>query len=414
MAVGLESPGPIKAISGVRIGAVDAGLRKSSGEDLVVFEISESSSIAGVFTSNRARAAPVEVAMEHLQSAGARHLGGRRALVVNSGNANAGLGEAGLEDCLTVCRTVAAALDIPTAAVLPFSTGVIGERLALSKFTTHIGDCINALDEDNWLAAARAIMTTDTIPKAVSRTLRLDGDRQVCITGIAKGSGMIEPNMATMLAFVATDAALKPDELQALLSTAVDDSFNAITVDGDTSTNDSCILVATGESGIEIDALDSARVREEFARMLGEVTQELAQAIVRDGEGATKFVSIHVTGGASQADCARVAKTVANSPLVKTAMHASDPNWGRIYAAVGRAEVDGLELGRLRICINDVEVMTGGARNPDYVEADAVAAMRSEEFSISIDLGMQTDCSATVWTTDLSYEYVRINAEYRS
>ena len=412
MAVNLHSPGPLHPVGGIRIGAVDAGIRKSAGEDLVVFELPVGASIAGVFTQNRARAAPVEVAIDHLETHGARNPGARRALVVNSGNANAGLGRQGIEDCLTVCHLVATELGITVSDVIPFSTGVIGERMPLDRFSAHVGDCIAQLAEDHWPVAAKAIMTTDTIEKAVSEQLELDNGEQVTITGIAKGSGMIEPNMATMLAFIATDAKVSQDYLQTVLKNTVEQSFNCITVDGDTSTNDACLLVATGSSGIEIDANTPASQKQLFEQAIESVAVKLAQAIVRDGEGATKFISIHVTGGKTNSECTHVAKTVANSMLVKTAMHASDPNWGRIYAAVGRAGVESLD--RLSIQINDVEVMSQGAISPNYKESEAALAMKEAEFSITIDLGFGGECSAVTWTTDLSYEYVRINAEYRS
>ncbi len=415
MAVNLTSPSSIPPVPGIRIGAADAGIRKSSGEDLVVFAVSETATIAGVFTQNKARAAPVEVAIEHLNSAGARQSGANRALVINSGNANAGLGTQGIEDCLAICDMVAAELNIAKDAVLPFSTGVIGERLPLKKFSTHLGECIATLCRDNWAAASRGIMTTDTVPKAAAGTIELNGGERVVISGIAKGSGMIEPNMATMLAFLATDAKVDPVYLQTVLESAVDESFNRITVDGDTSTNDACILIATAESGVEISEHSDLHVKKLFTDSVREVATQLAQAIVRDGEGASKFITIRVTRGRSQSDCAAIAKTVANSPLVKTALHASDPNWGRIYAAIGRAPVDDLHLDRVSININGVVVMSAGMLNPDYREADAAAAMKDADISISIDLGVdQSGESITIWTTDLSYEYIRINAEYRT
>lgn len=415
MAVNLTSPSSIPLVPGIRIGATDAGIRKSSGEDLVVFTVSETATIAGVFTQNKARAAPVEVAIKHLNSAGARNAGSNRALVINSGNANAGLGSQGVEDCLAICDMVAAELNITQDAVLPFSTGVIGERLPLEKFPTHLGECIATLCQDNWAVASRGIMTTDTVPKAASRTIELNGGERVVISGIAKGSGMIEPNMATMLAFLATDAKVDPVYLQTVLESAVDESFNCITVDGDTSTNDACMLIATAESGIEISEDSELRVKELFTDSVREVATQLAQAIVRDGEGASKFITIQVTGGMSQSYCRAIAKTVANSPLVKTALHASDPNWGRIYAAIGRAPVNDLHLDCVNININGVVVMSAGKLNSDYREADAAVAMKDAEISIGIDLGIdQSGESATVWTTDLSYEYIRINAEYRT
>lgn len=414
MPVGLDFPSSIQAIAGIRIGAADSGLRKSEGEDLAIFEISDQASIAGAFTTNRALAAPVQIAIDHLRVCGSSGPGERRALVVNSGNANAGVGAQGLEDCLAVCDMVADEMDIPRHAVLPFSTGVIGERLALEKFLEHVPLCVGNLKKNNWIAASKAIMTTDIVPKAISKTLDLGDGRQIRISGIAKGSGMIEPNMATMLAFIATDALVPPEYLQSILTDVVDHSFNCITVDGDTSTNDSSILIATGQSAIEISERAAQSIQDEFARAILEVATYLAQSIVRDGEGATKFITINVSDGKNKSDCARVAKTVANSLLVKTAMHASDPNWGRIYAAVGRAGLDDLDLARVSILINETEVMSNGAVSPRYCEQEAFDQMREDEFSINIRLGLDTGHSATVWTTDLSYEYVRINAEYRT
>ena len=414
MAVGLDTPREILPVSGVRIGAVDAGIRKSPGEDLTVLEISSNATIAGVFTRNRARAAPVEVAVKHLVN-GSSHSGNVRALVINSGVANAGVGTDGIQDCLAVCELVASELEISVDAVLPFSTGVIGERLPLDKFGRHITNCIQCRLEDNWLAAARAIMTTDTIPKAISRVVDLgDAAGRITITGIAKGSGMINPDMATMLAFVATDAEMNQEDLQHILNETTEISFNRISVDGDTSTNDSCILIATGASGVAIDRNASASIRESFTAALQEVMVHLAQAIVRDGEGATKFVTIHVSGGKLDSDCAEVASTIANSPLVKTALNASDPNWGRIYGAIGRSRVENLDMSNVSIHINDIEVMSKGALSSNYCEQKAAEVMRRAEFSINVDLGFDEAGAATVWTCDLSAEYVRINAEYRS
>lgn len=416
MSVGLAQPGEVLPIIGIRIGAVDAGIRNSAGEDLALIEISSESTIAGVFTTNKARAAPVELALDHLNQGNARQRGKLRAVVVNSGNANAGVGPVGLEDCGRVCEMVADAIGTSEDSVIPFSTGVIGERLPLEKFRQSIGSCVQALSEDNWLAAARAIMTTDTIPKAVSRVVDLGEHGPVTITGIAKGSGMIQPDMATMLAFIATDADICADFLAGELTSAVEESFNRITVDGDTSTNDSCLLIATGTSGVEIDADGSKRTMDEFRRALREVAVVLAQAIVRDGEGASKFVTVEVAGAGSRSDGIEIARTVANSPLVKTALHASDPNWGRIYGAVGRARVRHLDLSSMQLRIGDVEVMRNGAVSPDYCERSAFDVMKKEEFTIFIDLGLTQDKynTATVWTCDFSAEYVRINAEYRT
>ena len=416
MSVGLAQPRNIQPVAGIRVGAVDAGIRKSSGEDLAIFEISSDSTIAGVFTTNKARAAPVEVALDHLHQKNAGQRGKVRAMVVNSGNANAGLGQAGIDDCRQICQKVADELGIAIESVIPFSTGVIGERLPVQNFEQSVGACSQTLKEDNWLAAARAIMTTDTIAKAASRVINVGKSDQVTITGIAKGSGMIQPNMATMLAFIATDAEIPLVCLESELKSAVQDSFNRITVDGDTSTNDSCMLIATGKSGVRISQDTSEKLNDSFRSALGEVAAELAQAIVRDGEGATKFVTIEVAGAASRADGVKVARTVANSSLVKTALHAGDPNWGRIYAAIGRAGADHLNMSAVRICIGEVEVVKEGKVSSEYCEDKAFEMMNNDEIPIFIDLGLSNDKynAATVWTCDLSAEYVGINAEYRT
>ncbi len=415
MTVNLPAPSAVRAIHGFKMGTADAGIRKFPGEDLVVVTVPTGATIAGVFTRNKARAAPVEVAIRHLESAGGRQRGLPRALVINSGNANAGLGAQGIADCLAVCDLVAEQLGMERQSVLPFSTGVIGERLPIDKFSTGINNCVATLNEDNWLAAARAIMTTDTVPKVRSRTVELATNRQFTVSGMAKGSGMIAPDMATMLAFIATDAQVPSEYLQVILNQMADESFNCISVDGDTSTNDACILVATAQSGVKISRRSSETLKRKFEDAIRDVAVNLAQSIIRDGEGATKFVTINVTHGATDADCMKIAKVVAASPLVKTAFHASDPNWGRIYAAIGRTEVVGLDMSQVSISINDVNVFCAGASPSDYDEQEAVVAMAAAEFSINIDLGQDNGCgSATVWTTDLSDEYVRINAEYRS
>ncbi len=414
MSVGLDHPQELHPIAGVRIGAADAGIRKSKGPDIALFEISSESAIAATFTKNRARAAPVEVALRRISEERMRSDGQVRALVVNSGNANAGMGQRGIRDCETVCELVGESLGINPRSVLPFSTGVIGEPLPVSCFEQHLKSCSQARSEDGWLHAAEAIMTTDTIPKAVSKQVQIETQGHITITGIAKGSGMIQPNMATMLAFVATDAAVEADYLQQALENVVNDSFNCISVDGDTSTNDSCVLIATGASGIQIGHDASNEVNCMFNEALRGIMQMLAQSIVRDGEGITKFVTIRVDGGSSQSDCAKVAMTVANSPLVKTALHASDPNWGRIYAAIGRSPVEVLDMSAVGIHVDDVEIVRNGERTPHYSEKEAMDVMQNSEFSIRIDLGINPVTSATVWTTDLSYEYIRINAEYRT
>ncbi len=412
MAVGLERPKEIAAVAGLRVGSADVGLRRAAGEDLAIFRVSENTAIAGMFTLNKARAAPVEVAADSLFVKGACRPGTQRALIVNSGNANAGLGQRGIDDCLEVCAMTARELAIEPHSVIPFSTGVIGEPMPLDKFEQGIARCVQNSAHNDWLAAARAIMTTDTLPKAVTRVIESHSGKPLTLTGIAKGSGMISPNMATMLAFVATDAKVETAYLQRLLSASVDVSFNLITVDGDTSTNDACILMASGESGVAIEpgSLDD----EKFSEALRLLLIDLSQRIVRDGEGATKFVTITVRRGGSFADCRKVAMSVANSPLVKTAMHAADPNWGRILMAVGKSDAAELNMQKLRIEMNGTVVMADGSLASSYRETDVAASLRAEDQFIDIDLGFETAHCASVWTTDLSCEYVRINAEYRS
>ena len=411
MAVGLLYPNGIRAIAGIRIGTTNANIKNAQDSDVAVFEIAEGASIAGVFTRNIAQAAPVSVAKKHLL---VMEKGTRSALVVNSGNANAAMGQLGINDCLDVCSAVAESLGIQDQSVLPFSTGVIGERMPVDKLVDCIPRCVTALQENGWLDAARAIMTTDTVPKAVTMQTQLEGGSEIMVTGIAKGSGMIYPNMATMLAFIATDVDVEREYLHQCLIQAVDSSFNRITVDGDTSTNDSCVLIATGTSGVEINASSPSAIQDAFSGLLNDVVCHLAKAIVRDGEGATKFVEIKVSGAENDIDCLQVAMTVAHSPLVKTAFAASDPNWGRIYAAVGRCGIDNLKLSALRIAIDDIEVMAQGSLSSKYSEREALEAMQKEEFLVDIDLGLGGLCSQTVWTSDLSSEYVRINAEYRT
>lgn len=393
-------------VDGIRIGVTSAGIYRDVRDDVTVMVLDEGTSVAGAFTRNRAMAAPVIVAKEHLAAESPR------ALIINAGNANAGLGKAGKESCLAVCEALAKAIAVPLESVLPFSTGVIGAPLPVAKIVDSLPKAVGALSDDGWDKAASAIQTTDTFAKRATRKLVLSGDA-VTITGIAKGSGMICPDMATMLAYVATDANLSPEMAQELVAKAVGMSFNRITVDGDTSTNDSCLLMATGASGVEISPTTDAGMREQFENALMEVFAELARMIVKDAEGATKFISIEVTGGWSEADCLRVGYVIAHSPLVKTAMFASDPNWGRIYAAIGRSHVEGIDMSLVSIAINDVEFFAAGAPSPDYTEEKGLEALSKAEIHVSVNLGMG-DMSATVLTSDFSHEYVRINAEYRS
>jgi glutamate N-acetyltransferase/amino-acid N-acetyltransferase len=396
----------LKPVPGIRLGTVAAGIRKANRRDLVLIECIEGSRVAAVFTRNRACAAPVVVAREHLTRAAPR------ALVINTGFANAGTGEEGLRDSRASCDAVARMLRVLPEAVLPFSTGVIGERLPVDRLVVGLPGAAAALTADGWNDAAHGIMTTDTVPKGVSRMAEIGGTT-ITVTGIAKGSGMICPNMATMLGFIATDARVSQEALDACMRRAADASFNRISVDGDTSTNDACVLIATGASGGELIERDAG---ESYSRLLGAVTEvctELAQLIVRDGEGATKFVTIDVEGGADDADCDAVARTIAHSPLVKTALFASDPNWGRILAAVGRAPIAALDVDRVAIRLDDVLVVEGGARAAGYTEAGGARVMAKPAFTIRVSLGSGGG-HARLWTTDLSHAYVRINAEYRS
>ncbi|OOG22298.1 bifunctional ornithine acetyltransferase/N-acetylglutamate synthase [Thioalkalivibrio denitrificans] len=403
MPINLTEPTELLPVPGVRLGVAAAGIRYRDRADLVLMEVAVRSNVAAVFTQNAFCAAPVIVAREHLAAGGVRYL------LINSGNANAGTGDRGLKDARASCAHVAEILGGQAEQVLPFSTGVIGEHLPVPRVREAMPGLAAGLAADNWMDAMRAIMTTDTVGKGISRRVTLSGGT-VTLTGIAKGSGMIRPDMATMLAFLATDAVVPAGDLQEMLNAAVEESFNCITVDGDTSTNDACVLAATGASGVRV-AEDDDRRR--FAAALQAVCDFLAQAIVRDGEGATKFITLHVTGGQTPDEARRVADAVAHSPLVKTALFASDPNWGRILAAVGRAGVAGLDVSRVRIEIGDVLIVEGGGRAAAYTEEAGRQVMDQAEIPIYIHLGRGRS-EARVYTCDLSYDYVRINAEYRS
>lgn len=405
MAVGPGTLPQFAAIAGLRIGIASAGIKKPGRKDLVVLELAEGSRVAGIFTRNQFCAAPVHLARRHLAE------GQPRYLLINTGNANAGTGERGMADATECCQRLADEAGVPLSAVLPFSTGVIGEPLPVAKIVKALPDALAAMDSNGWAAAASGIMTTDTRPKGASRELMIDGQR-VAISGISKGAGMIRPNMATMLGFIATNAAVAPEVLQQLASELGDMSFNRITIDGDTSTNDACMLIATGASGAPEIGFGSAHLPA-LRAALAEVYLELAHAIVRDGEGATKFVTIEVTGAAAQQEALDVAYTVAHSPLVKTALFASDPNWGRILAAVGRAGVPDLNLSALEIYLGDVCLVRNGGRAEDYTEARGQQVMSQEEITIHIDL-RRGDVKETVWTCDFSHDYVTINAEYRT
>ena len=396
-------------VDGIRLATVAAGIKKSGYEDLLLIELANSSQVAAVFTANRFAAAPVELCREYLQLAQPGYL------LINSGNANCGLGSAGLDAAKRCCQSVADAAGVALHNVLPFSTGVIAEPLPADKIVTAIPALLKGLDKGHWIAGANAIRTTDTIAKGGSRTVDIDGTA-VTITGICKGSGMIRPNMATMLAYIATDALVAPEALQPLLNRAVSKSFNCISVDGDMSTNDACLLIATGEAGNSVlDPADSAVAGQwaKFEQAVTDLCIELAQSIIRDGEGASKFITIEIRGADSDQDARAVATAVAHSPLVKTAFFASDANWGRILAAVGYAEVEHLDIGKVEIFLGDVCIVRDGARADEYEEAAGAAVMAQSDITLMINLHSGRS-QIDFWTCDLSYDYVRINAEYRT
>jgi glutamate N-acetyltransferase/amino-acid N-acetyltransferase len=394
-------------VEGVRLGVAQAGIKRAGKDDLTVIELAPNTVCAAVFTRNAFCAAPVHVARKHWHECDHQP----RYWVVNTGNANAGTGLEGMNAAETTCHHVAALCGCSATDVMPFSTGVIGEPLPIDKLNQALPTAIENLSADGWERAASAILTTDTRPKWVSKTVTI-GDVPVTLTGMSKGSGMICPDMATMLGFIATDAAIEFELLDAIFRRAVDASFNRITVDGDTSTNDVAVVAATGASGVCIDAHDGAAVAA-FTAVLTAVCIELAQAIVRDGEGATKFVELRVEGGRNEAECEGVARTIAHSPLVKTALFASDPNWGRLLAAIGRAGLEDLIVDDVSIHLNGVLIAEHGARAASYTEEQGQEAMASGD--LIIDVGLRRgQANATVWTTDLSYDYVRINAEYRT
>ncbi|MBB3643196.1 MULTISPECIES: bifunctional glutamate N-acetyltransferase/amino-acid acetyltransferase ArgJ [Variovorax] len=409
MPVNLSAPDPaaLFAVPGVRIGVAEAGVRKANRKDLTVVLIDEGSAVGGVFTQNRFCAAPVQVCRDHLA---ANH--GIRAMVINTGNANAGTGEDGLMRTRSTCIALARKLEISPEQILPFSTGVIMEPLPVDRIEAGLPAALADAREDNWARAAEGIMTTDTIPKAFSQRVQVGG-ATVTITGISKGAGMIRPNMATMLGFLATDAKIDPSLIQPLAKQLADASFNRVTIDGDTSTNDSFVVIATQKAAhAAITSLDSADGKALVAAMQ-EVARKLAQAIVRDGEGATKFITVQVEGGKDAAECRQVAYAVAHSPLVKTAFYASDPNLGRILAAVGYAGIADLDQTGIDLFLDDVHVAVKGGRNPSYREEDGQRVMKQSEITVRIGLG-RGKASETVWTCDFSHEYVTINADYRS
>jgi glutamate N-acetyltransferase / amino-acid N-acetyltransferase len=408
VAVNLPAPraADLHAIAGVRIGVAQAGIRKVDRKDLTVVLLEEGASVAGVFTQNRFCAAPVQVCREHLAR------GAVRALVINTGNANAGTGEDGLSRARSTCTALARLLKLQPHQVLPFSTGVIMEPLPVERIEAGLPAALADAATDHWLRAAQAIMTTDTVPKAFSAQLNIEG-QTVTITGISKGAGMIRPNMATMLGFMATDAQVNPAVMHVLALELAEGSFNRVTVDGDTSTNDSFVVIATNKARhTRIDSLASPAGQQLKAAML-DVARRLAQAIVRDGEGATKFITVRVEGGKTQAECRQVAYAIAHSPLVKTAFFASDPNLGRILAAVGYAGIADLDQAGIDLYLDDVHVALNGGRNPAYREEDGQRVMKQSEITVRVALG-RGDAADTVWTCDLSHDYVSINADYRS
>ena len=399
----------LKPVKGFQMGIAQAGIKKANRKDLLVMTLAAGSQVAGVFTLNRFCAAPVQVCREHLAQDGRN--GEIRALVINTGNANAGTGEEGMKHALETCDALSKDLKLHPTQILPFSTGVILEPLPIGKIISALPAAVANLDEDHWFDAAEAIMTTDTQPKATSITVQTSAG-PVVITGICKGAGMIHPNMATMLGFIATDAGFAPGLLGNLTREIADLSFNAITIDGDTSTNDSFIIMATGQSAVQLVSIADPSygvVRDALIAL----ARKLAQMIVRDGEGATKFMTIEVIGGKTPEECRLVAKAVAHSPLVKTAFFASDPNLGRILAAIGYAGIVDLDVSRVQMWLGDVWVAKDGGRNPSYQEADGQRVMKEAEITVKIDLG-RGSASQTMWTCDLSHEYVSINADYRS
>jgi glutamate N-acetyltransferase / amino-acid N-acetyltransferase len=409
MAVNWTAPvaDALHPVPGVAIGVTEAGIRKAHRKDLTVFLLEEGAAVGGVFTRNRYCAAPVQVCQAHLAAGHPI-----RALVINTGNANAGTGESGLVDARTTCIALARLLEVAPEQILPFSTGVIMEPLPVDRLLAGLPGALADARPDHWLKAAEGIMTTDTVPKAVSRQVQIGG-QTVTITGISKGAGMIRPNMATMLGFVATDACVAPGLMQTLATRLADVSFNRITVDGDTSTNDSFVVVATRRAAhAEVTDLDSPEGQALMAA-LTEVAQTLAHAIVRDGEGATKFMTVRVEGGRSTEECLQVAYAIAHSPLVKTAFFASDPNLGRILAAVGYAGIADLDQSRIELHLDDVHVVTQGGRHPAYREEDGARVMRQSEITIRVGLH-RGEVADTVWTCDFSHDYVTINADYRS
>lgn len=402
-------PSDLKAVAGIELGHAEAGVRKANRKDVLVMKLAETATVAGVFTKNRFCAAPVQICQANLAQLSA----GKpiRALVINTGNANAGTGEEGLQRAKSVCAALAQQMGVEPQQILPFSTGVILEPLPADRIIAGLPQAIGNLKADNWFNAAESIMTTDTQPKAASRTLTIGG-KQVVMTGISKGAGMIKPNMATMLGFLAFDAKLPQALLNQLVKDAADHSFNCITIDGDTSTNDSFILMATGAGELEITSADSDEYKQ-LAAAVTDLSQHLAHQIVRDGEGATKFIEVAVEDGKSIEECRQIAYSIGHSPLVKTAFFASDPNLGRILAAIGYAGIEDLDVSKINLWLDDVWVAKDGGRNPDYREEDGQRVVKKAEIVVRVKLARGT-AKASIWTCDLSHDYVSINADYRS
>ncbi len=409
MPVNLTSPvaAQLLPVAGVSLGIAEANIKRPDRKDLLVMQLCDGARVAGVFTKNRFCAAPVIVAREHLAKRD-----GIRALLVNTGNANAGTGEQGMSDARTTCAALAGLLNCKANQVLPFSTGVIMEPLPVGRIAAGLPAAVANMSADNWFDAAHAIMTTDIVAKAISRQVSIDGVT-VTITGIAKGSGMIHPNMATMLGYIATDAAVTQPILQQMVSSASDRSFNCITVDGDTSTNDALMLIATGKAALPEVETTASKAYSALLKAITEVAIYLAQAIVRDGEGATKFITVRVEGGKSEAECKQIGYAIARSPLVKTAFFASDPNLGRILAAIGYAGIDDLDVAALKLYLDEVLVAENGGRAASYREEDGQRVMQQSDITIRVVLNRGAS-AATLWTCDFSYDYVKINASYRS
>lgn len=406
MVMGIKEESHLLPVRGIRLAACSAGIYKKKRSDLALIAADPGSKISALFTQNAFCAAPVTIAREHLEKCEPQYL------LINAGNANAGMGKRGYEDGLNTCKALANILDSNQENVLPFSTGVIGEPMPVEKICHALPGLVDSLSEDSWRQVSKAILTTDTVTKGISRVLVV-GDSKITITGIAKGSGMIRPDMATMLAFIGTDASIKKNVMQEMLTYAVEQSFNCISVDGDTSTNDACVLIASGKADLpEINNLD-CETGQKFRNALTEVCVYLAKAIVRDGEGATKFVTLNINGGSNREECLAVATAIAHSPLIKTALFASDPNWGRILAAIGRSGVADFNVNKVSIFIEDTCIVENGERAPQYSEDKGKEAFKNNEILIRIYLN-RGDFNLQFWTCDLSYDYVKINAEYRT